>query len=564
MIKYILKNYYKNIMLIVFFSVIGAYLSLLLPDILANIITKGIGDLNKDMIYYYGFKLIIISLGVLIFSILSSLFSNKLGAKVAYDLRSKLYKSTLQLDLENMDSYGTSSLIVRSTSDINQIETMVSLLTKTIIYTTILGIVGIIKAFFKGKAIPILTILVIICIIITAICLYLIFVIVVPKYNLLQINLDKINGRFQELLNGLLIIKAQNQEEFEYKKSYKYNENYINLEYFLNKIMSTLAPFVNMILSICSISIIYIMFKYAYSLKEIANMIAFSEYAIQVISSFLSLAMSFIMLPKASASYKRVTEVTEAYNNIYDAINAVNIRNVDKIVLKNVSFTYPNSEEPSLNNLNLTINKGDSIAVIGSTGSGKSTLVNLLNRFYDVSEGEILINDIDIRKIKLNNLHSIISTVFQNEFITRGTLSEVMMHKDKKNIEKALSLTKVDELINKKEISFNGENLSGGQKQRLCIARAILKNPQILLLDDALSAVDYKTEKEIINNLKKEYPNTIKIFITSRISLLKQVDKIIVFDNGNVVGTGTHKDLIKNCNVYKAIYKAATTEESYE
>jgi len=564
MIKFILKNYYKNILLIAFFAIICAYLSLMLPDILANIINKGIGALNKTLIYHYGIKLILISLGVLLTSMLASLFSNKLGAKVAYNLRKHLYESTLNLDLNNINNFGISSLVVRSTSDINQIETLVSLLTKTIIYTTILGIGGIIKAFFKGKAIPGLTIIVIICILITAIFLYLIFITVVPKYNLLQTNLDKINERFQEVLNGLLIIKAQNQEEFEYNKSYKFNENHINLEYFLNKIMSTLAPFVNTVLSLCTIGIIYIMFKNAFNLKEVANMIAFSEYATQVISSFLSLAMSFIMLPKAGASYKRVTAVTESYNNIYDDFNSNKVKKVDKLILNNVSFQYPNSEQYALKNLNLTIDKGSTIAIIGSTGSGKSTLVNLLNRFYDVTDGEILINNFDIRKIKLDNLHDIIGTVFQNEFIIRGSLKEIMMHDNNKNIEKVLSISKASELTNKTEISFNGDNLSGGQKQRLCIARAILKNPQILILDDSLSAVDYKTEKELINNLQKEYPNMIKIFITSRISLLKHVDKIIVLDNGVIVGNGTHKELIKNCAIYKAIYNATISEDTYE
>jgi len=561
MIKYILKNYSKNLIIITIFSIICAFLSLMLPDILANIISKGIGSLDKTVIYSLGIKLIILSVLIFAFSILSSYFSNRLGAKIGYDLRNKLYQSTLNLDLNNINNFGVSSLIVRNTADINQIENMVSLLTKSIIYAFVLGIGGIFKAFFTSRNLPALTSVVIICILITAISLYLIFVTVVPKYDQLQTILDKINERFQEVLNGLLIIKANNQEEFEYKKSQKYNEAYVNLEYFLNRIMSTLAPFVNMILSACSVGIIYIMFKKAINLNDVANMIAFSEYATQVISSFLALAMCFIMLPKAKTSYKRIIEVINSYNNIYDDINAKDLNSVNNITFKKASYTYPGSSEASLKNVNLNINKGETVVIIGSTGSGKSTLVNLLNRFYDVSDGEIVLNNTDIRKIKLKSLNENIATVFQNEFLMRGNIKDIMFTKDSKRIKKVFEITN---LTNIDEISFNGENLSGGQKQRLCIARALLKNSPVLVLDDAFSAVDYSTENDIIKNIKKEYPKTIKIIITSRVSSVKFADKIIVLDNGKIVGTGNHKDLLKTCDLYKTIYNLATVEVNHE
>jgi len=560
MIKYLIKNYYKNIIFIIIFSATSAYLSLLLPDILKDIIIS-LGELNKSVLYNLGLKLIIISIFIFIISNISNYFSNKLGAKIGNDLRTKLYSATLNLDLDNVNNFGVSSLIVRNTSDINQIETMISILSKTLIYTLILGIGGSYKIIISSYNLPILTLIVIFCILLTCIFLYIVFVTVIPKYNLLQTNLDKINERFQEILNGLLVIKAENQEHFEYKKSEKYNNTYVNLEYFLNKVMSMLSPFVTLILNLSTISIVFIMFKFAFDLNEIANMIAYSEYATRVISSFLSLSLCFIMLPKAKISFTRIMEVINSYNNIYDNNNAKEIIDVEKLRIKNVSFNYPNSNELSLKNINLTIEKGETIAVIGSTGAGKTTLVNLLNRFYDVSNGEILINDIDIRNIKLVNIRNLIATVFQNEFIMRGELTEILCNKDKRKIEEILSTVSYQDLDITKKISFNADNFSGGQKQRLCIARALLKNPQILILDDAFSAIDYTTEKIILNNIKKEFKDTIKIIITSRTSSIKYADKILVLDNGKIVGFDNHKELLKNCLIYKKIYNLANNPE---
>lgn len=562
MIKYILKNYYKQIIYIAIFSLLGAYFSLLLPEYLASIISEGIATFNKTLIYDIGLKLIIISFLVFIFAILTSFFSNRLGAKIGLDLRSKLYKATLNLDLCDVNKFGISSLIVRNTADINEIENMISILTKSIIYSIVLGIGGIIKAIIIGRNIKLLTTIIIICVLITMISLYIIFIIVAPKYVKLQTNLDKINDRFQEVLNGLLIIKAHNQEEYEYKKSERFNKNYIDLEYFLNKIMSTLAPFVNMILSFSSIAIVFIMFKNAFNLNDVANMIAFSEYASQVINSFLSLTMSFIMLPKAKTSFIRIFEIINSYNSIYDIPKPKELKNINNLTLNNVTFSYPGCNEPILKNINLNLNKGETIVIIGSTGSGKSTLVHLLNRFYDVNDGEILINNIDIRKIKMKNLFENIATVFQNEFLMRGNIKDIMFNNNLNEINKIYKITELKNFDLEKIISFNGENLSGGQKQRIAIARALLKNPNLLILDDSFSQMDYSTEKNIMTNIKNAYPNLTKIIISSRISSIKYADKIIVIDNGEIVGVGNHKELIRNCNIYKIIYNLANDLEA--
>lgn len=563
MIKYILKNYYKSIILIAIFSIICAALTLLLPDILADIISIGIGYSDLSFIYSNGFKLIIISLCILFSSIMASFFSNKMGAKIGYELRKEIYESTINLDENNINKFGVSSLIVRNTHDVNQIQNMISLFFKTIIYTIVLGIGAIFKASIKGQSIPSLAIIVILSILLVAITLSILFMIVIPKYTSLQTKLDKINKRIQEVLEGILVIKVFNKEKYEQNKTANLNKEYIKLEYFLNKCMSLLDPFISLVLNLCTIAIVYIIFKKAINLTDLANMLAFSEYATQVISSFLSIAICFILLPKAFVSYNRIREVTNSFNNIYDNPNAKTINKVESINFNNVYFKYPNSDEFVLRDITLNINKGETIAIIGPTGSGKSTLVNLLNRFYDVYEGSIKINNIDIRNIKLENVNNLIGTVFQNDFIMRGSIKENMLINDNLKIKKAFASACISELTKDldKEISFDGNNISGGQKQRLKLARTLLKNPQVLILDDATSAIDYKTEKQIIENLKNDYPDLIKIIITSRINSIKNVDKIIVINNGNIIGIGTHKELIKNCPTYKQILEVADIKE---
>lgn len=553
MIKYTFKNYSNYIVLLTIFSGICAFLTLLLPDIFADIISIGIAKSDQQFIYQMGIKLITISFFILITSIISSYVSNKMGAKIGYNLKKDMYNKTINLDEENINKFGIPSLIVRNTNDINQIQTMISLFFKTIAFTLILGIGGIIKAISKGKSIPYLSLVVILCILIVIIVLFVIFIIVIPKYDKLQNILDNINNRFQEVLKGLLVIKVFNQENFEYQKTKKITDEHVYLEYFLNKIMSLLNPFVTLILNICTISIIYIIFKYALTITDLANMLAFSEYATQVISSFLSLAVCAIFLPKAFVSFNRVREVTNTYNKIYDCPNPKDITKIKKIEFKNVTFTYPGSNTQCLKNISFEIEEGKTLAIIGATASGKSTIINLLNRFYDVDEGGIYINDTDIRQLKIVDLNKKIATVFQNDFLFNETLKENLFKKNAKDIKQILNICSLEDFSNNlnKSINFEGANLSGGQKQRISIARALLKNADALVLDDSLSSIDYKTEKKIMNNIKKLNKDLIKIIITNRISSIRNVDKILILANGKIIDQGTHTHLINNCPLYQ-------------
>lgn len=553
MIRYTLKNYLNYIILLALFSGICAFLTLLLPDIFADIISNGIAKSNQQFIYQAGIKLIAISFFILATAIISSYISNKMGAKIGANLKKEMYHKTINLDEENINKFGISSLIVRNTNDINQIQTMISLFFKTITYTLILGIGGIIKAISKGKSIPYLSLIVILCILVVIIVLSLIFITVIPKYDKLQNILDNINNRFQEVLKGILVIKVFNQEKFEFLKTKKITDEHVDLEYFLNKIMSLLNPFITFILNFCTISIVYIIFNYALTITDLANMLAFSEYATQVISSFLSLAVCAIFLPKAFVSFNRVREVTNTYNKIYDIPKPKSISKINKITFKNVTFTYQNSNNPCLKNVNFEIKEGETLAIIGATASGKSTIINLLNRFYDVDDGGIYLNDIDIRQLKLMNINQKIATVFQNDFLFNETLKENLFQKNADNIKKILKISSLEDFGNNlnQSINFEGSNLSGGQKQRIAIARALLKNADVLILDDALSSIDYKTEKKIMDNIKIYNNNLIKIIITNRVASIKNADKIVVLDNGNIIEQGTHSHLINSCPLYQ-------------
>lgn len=564
MIKYVFKNYLKYIILLTVFSSICAFLTLLLPDIFADIISVGIGSSNQQFIYQAGIKLIIISFFILTTSIISSYISNKMGAKIGFNLKKEMYNKTINLDEEKINKFSIASLIVRNTNDINQIQTLISLFFKTITFTLIIGIGGILKAIAKGKSIPYLSLIVTICIMIVVVVLIFIFITIIPKYDKLQNILDNINNRFQEVLKGLLVIRVFNQEKFEYRKTKKITDEHIKLEYFLNVVMSLLNPLITFILNVCTISIVFVISKYALTITDLANMLAFSEYATQVISAFLSLAVCAIFLPKAFVSFNRINEVTTTYNKIYNDINAKNINKIKEIEFRNVTFTYPGSSNPCLKNINFKIETSKTLAIIGATASGKSTIVSLLNRFYDVDEGGIYINSNDIRHLKIEDLNNKIATVFQNDFLFNTSLEENLFNSNIKAVKNVLNICSLEDFSEDlcKQINFEGSNLSGGQKQRLAIARALLKKADVLVLDDSLSSVDYKTEKNIMNNINTTNKDLIKIIITNRISTIKNVDKILVINNGEIVAQGTHSYLIKNCSLYQKIVSNQLAKEN--
>ncbi len=531
-------------------------------------------DMDKAQINYIllsGAKMLGIALLGAIVSIIVGFIASKVAAKTSMELRSSIFKKVMSFSNSEMDKFSTASLITRSTNDIQQIQMVIVMLLRMVLYAPILGIGGVIKVLNTNTSMTWiigLAIVVILGIVLT------LFITVMPRFKILQKLVDKVNLVTREILTGLPVIRAFSTQKHEEERFDKANMDLTKTNLFVNRIMSGMMPLMMFVMNGVTLLIVWNGGKgIDAGTMQVGDMMAFIQYSMQIIMAFLMITIMSIMLPRASVSAVRVDEVLNTKLSINDSENPQKFDESKKGVVefKNVSFKYPDADEDILTNISFTAKPGETIAFIGSTGSGKSTLINLIPRFFDVTEGEILVDGVDIRNVSQHELREKIGYVPQKGVLFSGTIDSNLRYgkedATEKEIEKAAKIAQATEFIETKpekyntEIAQGGSNVSGGQKQRLSIARAIAKNPDIYIFDDSFSALDFKTDAALRKSLKAETGDSTVLIVAQRISTILNAEQIIVLDEGKIVGKGTHKELLNNCEVYKQIALSQLSKE---
>ncbi len=533
-------------------------------------------DVNKIQMNYLfktGAMMVLIALAIMADGILIVLIGSRMAAKLAKTLREKVFTKTVYFSKNEMKGFGQSSLITRTTNDIQQVQGVIVFLLRVVFYAPIIGIGGVIKAMNTNSSMTYIIAVALITILVVMITL---FAIAMPKFNVIQKMIDKLNLVSREILSGLPVIRAFSNEKHEEERFDKANKDLTSVSLFINRAMSFMMPIMMVIMNLVCVFIVY---KGAYGVDngsmQVGDIMAYIQYTMQIIMAFLMISMMSIMLPRANVSAKRIIEVIETNNIVKEKENPVVLGDHIKGVVKfnNVSFRYPDADYDVITDIDFTANPGETTAFIGSTGSGKSTVVNLLPRFYDVTGGSITIDGVDIRDLSLHELRDKIGFVPQKGILFTGSIKENIRYGNKKvkdiDIINALAVAQADFIKNLKggvnyKIAQGGTNVSGGQKQRLSIARAIAKNPNIYVFDDSFSALDFKTDAKLRQELAKIVKNKTVLIVAQRISTIMNADKIIVLNEGNIVGIGTHKELMKKCKIYKEIALSQLSKEELE
>ena len=573
------KKDYFLMPIIILLIVLQVYLELRIPEYMTQITTlvKTNGTINE--ILTQGIYMTSCAFLSLISSVVVGYIIANITANFSLNIRRKLFTKVNDFSLEEIKKFSTSSLITRTTNDVTNLEMLLSMGLQLLIKAPITAIWAIKKILGKnftwsvvtGSAVLVLIIMIVVLVIL-----------VLPKFKLVQKLIDKINGLTREHLKGIRVIRAFNAEEFHENKFEHQNKKLTDTQMFNQKVMSITSPVMYLIMNGVSLAIY---FTGAYMLDSalfaekidlFSNMVVFTSYAMQVISSFLMLAMIFIMYPRASISADRINEVLDTKCKIKDGKISEG-KTKGKVEFKNVSFKYSDSDEYVLKDVSFIAEPGMTVAIIGSTGSGKSTLINLITRFYDVSEGSVLVDDVDVREYKLSSLYDKLGYVSQKAILFSGSIKDNVSFGKKSDyevtddkIESAIRVSQSEDFVLKLKDKYNssvsqgGTNLSGGQKQRISIARAIARDPEIYIFDDSFSALDYKTDYILRRELKKYTSTSTNIIVAQRIGTIINSDMIIVLDKGVVVGKGTHKELMKNCNVYKEIAYSQLSKEELE
>lgn len=526
-----------------------------------------IDKIRNKYILSIGYKMLVYTLIGAISSILGSFIASFIASKIGSNLRNSLYKKILNFSKEDMSNFSTASLITRSTNDIQQIQLTTNMILILAIYSPIMAFIGINKILSINSnmswivALSIGVLLMVIAILIT---------LVLPKFKISQKLIDKINLISRELITGVPVIRVFTREKYEENRFNIENIKLYNNQVFINRTISIFFPAIMIIMNATSIIISWFgAKKIDLGVLQVGDLIAFISYAMFIIMSFLLLVMVMMMFPRALVASNRVEEVLNQEITISDSNNPVNIntKNIKgKLEFKNVNFYFKDAQELVLKNISFTVNPGETVAIIGSTGSGKSTIINLIERFFDTKEGEILIDDINIKDMKLEDLRNILGYIPQKGSLFKGNISSNIKYDNTyisdEYMIKAANISQSMNFISEKEKGFESEvaqggtNLSGGQKQRISIARALAKNPKIVLFDDSFSALDPKTDLIIRNKIKENMKDSTKIIVAQRISTILDADKIIVLDEGEIIGIGRHEELIKNCDTYIQIAKS--------
>ena len=547
-----------------------AICDLSLPDYMSDIINKGITVGDKSFIIKTGFTMLGVSLLSASFTIIVSFLASRIAAGMCRTIRNDLFTNIESFSNAEFDRFSTSSLITRTTNDITQIQTLIVMIIRMIFYAPIMAIGGFVHALANSKSMSWIIALAIICLLGL---IFTVFTIAMPKFKAIQNLIDKLNLVVRENLDGILVVRAFNTQDFEEDRFDKANKDLTNTNLFVNRVMVSMMPLMTLIMNLITVVIVWVGANQVSAFKmDVGEMMAYMQYVMQIIFAFLMLSMMFIMIPRASVSGDRIAEVLEAVSSIKNNEIASKLKKCTGLIeFNNVSFKYPGGDEDVLHNISFTARPGETTAFIGSTGSGKSSIVNLIPRFYDVTSGEILLDGIDIRNIDLHDLRNNIGYVPQKGVLFSGTIKSNISYADKnaneEDILRAATIAQSMEFIDSKPEKFDtgiaqgGNNVSGGQKQRLSIARALLKKPQISIFDDSFSALDFKTDAALRKALKEETGGSTMLLVAQRISTIMNAEQIIVLDNGYIVGKGTHESLMQSCEVYKEIALSQLSKE---
>ena len=529
-------------------------------------------DLQMSYIFTTGLKMLGLAAVSMASGITIMMLSSRVGAKMAKTLREKIFNKVLKFSTKELREFSTASLITRSTNDVQQIQQLLAMLFRTVVYAPIIGIGGIIKVMTESDSSMAWIIGLAVIVILTVVAT--LFAVAMPKFKKLQSLIDKLNGVAREILTGKSVIRAFNTEEREEKRFDKANVDLMKANIFVNRTMSIMMPALMLIMNGVSILIIWVGgHNVDQGVMQVGDMLAFIQYSMQIVMSFLMISIISIMLPRASVSANRIVEVIETEPSIKDkeTTKKLNPEKRGLVEFKNVSFRYPDADSEILEDINFTCEPGKTTAIIGSTGSGKSTVVNLIPRFYDVTGGELLVDGVNVKDLSQKDLRDAIGFVPQKGVLFSGTIESNIKYSnenmsDEKMVE-AAEIAQATEFIEgkpdkyKSEIAQGGSNVSGGQKQRLSIARAVAKDPEIFIFDDSFSALDFKTDAQLREALAKRSKNKTNIIVAQRISTILNADKIIVLEDGKIVGQGTHEELIKNNETYRQIALSQLSEE---
>lgn len=582
----LLKNFGKRewcFILISFVLIFGqVWLELKVPDYMSQItiLVQTEGSSMKDILLNGGYMLLC-TLGSLILAIIVGYITANLSASFSKKTRSKLFRKIEELGMQEVKQFSTSSLITRTTNDITQLEMLIAMGLQLLIKAPITAVWAITKIVNKSVEWSMITA---IAVVILLAVIGVLIVIVMPRFKIVQKMTDRLNGVTRENLTGIRVVRAFNAEEYQEEKFADVNNRLTKLQMFNQKSLAILSPVMYLIMYMLTLAIYLVG---ASLIKEVmladkltlfSNMIVFSSYAMQVIMSFLMLAMIFMMVPRAQVSAKRINEVMDTEVTIKDGtVKEGKPGEVGTVEFKNVSFKYPDAEEYLLKNISFKANRGETVAFIGSTGSGKSTLINLIPRFYDVSEGSVLVDGVDVREYNQEFLRNKLGYVPQKAVMFDGTVASNVSYGDngkgditREKVIEAIRVAQGTEFVEKMDekydthIAQGGTNVSGGQKQRLAIARAVARDPEIYIFDDSFSALDYKTDATLRHELKEYTKDATSLIVAQRIGTIMNADKILVLDNGECVGMGTHKELLKNCEVYRQIALSQLSKEELE
>ena len=527
--------------------------------------------IQNSFLTRYGTEMLLYTLASAMCTIIVAFFSAKAASGMARDIRKKLFKHVTLFSPAEFDSFSTASLISRSTNDITQIQMLTVILIRMVFYAPLIGLGGIVMAEAQGAsiswiiAVAVLTLLSII---------FVMIVLAVPKFQLIQKLTDRLNLVARENLSGMLVIRAFNKEPFEEKRFDEANQELTDVSLFINRLMAIMMPVMMLIMNLVTIAIIWFGAHEIADLNmQVGDMIAFMQYAMQIVMAFLFMSFMLIILPRAAVSASRILEVEDQKPSIVDPKTPVTFPEPFQasIEFRNVSFKYGKADENVLSNLNFTARPGETTAFIGATGAGKSTIINLIPRFYDVNEGQILIDGVDIRDVTQHHLHEKIGLITQKARLFSGTIESNLLFGDPnaspESLQKAIEIAQASDFVTEKDeglahsISQGGTNVSGGQKQRLSIARAIVKNAPIYLFDDSFSALDFKTDAALRDALKKNLTKSTILIVTQRASTIRYAEQIIVVDEGHIVDNGTHEELMERCETYKEIVTSQVEQE---